>query len=182
MKKILTALSLLIVMGCSGKNYSITEGPFRGKFTRSFSITHVNRVWNMPILLSGVLPEGAVHVEGYLDNRYTSYLQMHADLPYIRTRIFNVRNVFTVLEYCEALGQPVDEFGVDATFPNRQMPRDENSIERNTQNTDVIVTIRFRFLEFFQDIEGKWKPGKFLFQTQTKVELDCPQCRCNNTF
>jgi hypothetical protein len=183
MKKIIAALSLLILMGCAGTNYRVTEGPLRGKFARPFSIQYVNQPWNMPIFLNGELPQHPVHVEGYLINNGTEYYQYHADLPELRARLFEVQNRFTTNQYCEAVGRPLDRFNADEEFMNRHNnpgdPTEKYAPIPQTAATGVVLVV-FKFHEFSQDSTGKWKHGKLLMTVKTEVQLECPQCQCGS--
>ena len=181
MKKILMALSLLLLIGCAGRHYKMTEGPFRGRFAKAFSFSHVNKPWTMGILFDGVLPTGPVHVEGYADINGVTYYQLHSDLPYIRARWFTVKNKFTMDQYCEAVGRPMDRFDLDRSFWNRnQSPGDPS---RNLQSAaeDAAsgeVHIRFQFYEFAHTSTGEWVSGRMILEAKTTVKLECPQCQC----
>lgn len=181
MKKIVAALTLLFLLGCAGKKYGVTEGPFRAKFARAFSIQYVNTPWSASVFFDGVLPEGPVHVEGYMDNNGTEYYQYHADVPEIRSRMRTVKNTFTVNQYCEAIGRPMDRFSADDKFWNRRaFPSDprETFGEDASGETTGSITIRFKFFTLEQNRQGDWGRGKLLTEAKTVVKLECPQCRC----
>jgi len=181
MKKIAMLLALVALISCAGKQYKITEGPFRAKFARPFSFSWTGQPWSMPIFFDGVLPEEAIHVEGYLLNNGARYQQYHSDLPGIRMRMFTVKNTFTHDQYCEAVGQPMDMFDADDQFWNRgydpgnegdPLPRIDGA------GADGKITILFKFFNFKENRQGKWVRSKLLTDARTVVKLDCPMCSC----
>ena len=180
MKKLMALFALLLLWGCAGKKYGVTEGPFRAKFARPFSIQYVNKAWSAPIFFNGVLPTGPVHVEGYLDNNGTEYYQFHADVPEIRSRMQTVKNTFTPDQYCEAVGRPMDRFSAADRFWNPGRLADPRDMFAPVPEfaADGNVTIRFRFFTFKQNGQGDWVRGKLLTETKTIVKLECPQCIC----
>ncbi len=184
MKKLMMALTLLLLWGCAGKKYGVTEGPFRAKFSRPFHIQYVNKPWKGNIFFDGVLPEGPVHVEGYLDNNGTQYYQFHADMPEIRSRYKNVKNTFTPDQYCEATGRPMDRFSADDQFWNRGLPTDPNDAYLPVQDFAATgqITIRFKFFTLIENRQGDWVRGKILTEAKTVVKLECPMCRCGGNL
>jgi hypothetical protein len=182
MKKALALLALLGLLGCAGRQYTMTEGPFRGQFARPFTIQYVNQPWSMPIFLNGVLPTGPVHIEGYLVNNGAEYYQYHADLPEIRARSFEAQNVFTTDNYCEAIGRPMDRFSADESFWNRGQNRGDTRGDGMLRAPEDVaegeVIVRFGFYELKQNAQEDWVRGKLLLEVKTRVRLKCPQCMC----
>lgn len=181
MKKALALLALLSLLGCAGKQYLPTEGPFRGKFLRAFSLVRVGETWQLPIYFQGVLPDGPVHVEGYQDNNGSSYFEYHADIPEMRSRYFRVARSFDERDYCESVGRPLDRFDPSTTFFNRGRNQGDpmsSQMPIPPDAADGSVGIRFVFKQFVQDSQGEWKPGKILSVVKTVVKLSCTKCRC----
>lgn len=189
MKKIVAGVMLLAALACAGKQYSATEGPFRAKFARPLSWVQPNQAWSMPIYFQGVLPEGPIHVEGYVKVQFREYLRFHQDQPWFNGRIYVVQNKFTVKEFCEATGKPLDRFDPEQQFWNRggegpvtvMPPIDPEAV------ADGKVEVKFQFYELLEVEEPKagedeWAPGKLLAEAKTKVQLQCPQCRCGGTY
>ena len=165
MKKLAMMLALAALMGCSGKNYGVTEGPFRAKFARSYSFNHVGSVWEGRMFFDGVLPEKPVHVEGYQLNNGAKYYQHHSDWPDIRSRMFLVKNKFSPANYCEAVGVPLDRFNADTQFWNRgrDLQNDQNRFRSAAEDeANGTVEIYFEFSELRQNGQGEWVPGKIL--------------------
>jgi hypothetical protein len=191
MKKLAALLVLLATLGCAGSvKYGRTEGPFRAKFARIFTWSMVNTPWSLPIFLDGVLPDDPIHIEGYLINNGTEYYQFHKDVPGIRTRTFEVMNKFTVNQYCEAVGRPMDRFDADTEFWNRGQFEDDPSrsrvptdpIEGISDKADGKVEIVFRFYALEEIGHGQWEHGKLLTEAKTKVQLQCYNCECGGRF
>lgn len=180
MKKLITVLAFLLAWGCAGKKYGVTEGPFRAKFARPFSMQYVNKPWSGSIFFDGVLPTSPIHVEGWLDNNGGEYYQFHADVPEIRSRFQKVTNTFTPTQYCEAIGRPLDRFDAGTQFWNRGNQQDpfDRFAPVPEFAADGTVTVRFEFYGFQKDEHGEYFKGKLLTRAKTVVKLECPQCRC----
>lgn len=184
MKKLAMMLALVALIGCAGKKYGATEGPFRAKFMKAYSFSYVGQQWSMPIFFLGVLPEGPIHVEGYLLNNGAKYQQHHSDQEGIRTRMVEVDNKFTAGQFCESAGRPMDRLDPDAFFWGRgsvQDPMDQLSpVPEDAANETVAIL--FQFYRLRTDGHGKEVPGKMLTEAKTKVRLSCPECTCGGNF
>lgn len=173
MKKLVAALVLLLLWGCAGKKYGITEGPFRARFVRQFYVQRVNTLWTSNMLFDGVLPEEPVHIEGHIIINGTEYYRYHTDLPQIRSRIQEVKNIFMHTQYCESVG--------DVNFKFLDGLGENGLRGYSAAPPSGAVTVRFKFYSYKPNRQGDLVRGKLLTQAKTAVKLECPQCTCGQS-
>lgn len=181
MKRILIALALVLgVTACARPQYEFTEGPLRASFTEKVSLLQLDQTtrWENTLLLAGVIDRSITyHIEGWVGPHQT----FHTDstIPY---RTIAVRYEFTLRDYCEAMGMPLDRFDPANQFYNRTPFGDTPGLSYNVAPEDEIegkIKVQVKIYNTDQAPDGRVRPTTLATQAVAQVQLTCTSCRCD---
>lgn len=179
-RAIRVATGVLILMGviaCAGKKWEFTAGPLRAEFIKKFHIVTMDAspVWVGEVLLAGEMDRDTIYyVESYIGPHMAGkYL---GPIPF---RTLPFKAIFTLSQYCEAVGQPLDRFDPAQEFWRRGQSPDPPSVDPNVApQADGTVPVVIKFFSTKPDVNNTLSIDRHLSDAKAEVKLECASCRC----